>query len=170
MCYPFCGNHVTNSLLFCWFFFWRILEALYNDSCLSRLLGRQKKHALEESFYSALKPNHFGGWEGGCLSCLVESWTHYPVDAVSEAGCFWEAVNWLERVQPGLSSRRKFCADFMATSVRPLASHPSGERTLHGHLSWASAQNWKRAEGRGRRAGCGQGSMRVKPLGGDFSL
>ena len=98
-------------------------------------LEGNKKHALEESFYSALKSNHFGGWEGGCLSRLVEGWTHYPADAVSEAGCCWEAVNWLERVQPGLSSRRTFCAAFTATSVRPLASHPSGERTLHGHLS-----------------------------------
>lgn len=61
-------------------FSWRILEPSYNMIPLSPdSLKANKKHVLEESFYSALKSNHFWAWEGGCFSHLVECQTHCPL-------------------------------------------------------------------------------------------
>ena len=68
-------------------FFWRILEPLYNMTPLSPDSWKaNKKHVLEESFYSALKSSRFWGQDGGCFDDLVECWAHRAVKLWTQLG------------------------------------------------------------------------------------
>lgn len=126
-------------------FFWRILEPSYNMIPLSPdSLKANKKHVLEESFYSALKSNHFWAWEGGCFSHLVECQTHCPV----------KLRTWLDGAGTRLLAGKRPAQAVLTNSVQPvqphirLSLHISGERNPP---QPPLLRHWLRT-GRGRRA------------------
>ena len=130
-----CYSFVEITLLI--LFFWRILEPSYNKIPVSPgSMKANKKHVLEESFYSAPKSNHFWGWEGGCFGRLIVLDT-LSSEAVDKAGRCWDAITgWKASAQAVLPN-----------SVQPLQLHISGDRDPLQPSSWGIGSGLKRAEG-----------------------
>lgn len=127
-------------------FFWRILEPSYNMIPLSPdSLKANKKHVLEESFYSALKSPFLG--LGGRLfqppSRVSDTLSSEDEDV---AGRHWDKITGWKASSPGCLY--KLCAACSAAH-QALTTHLRGKKPTAATSPEALAQDRKREEGRG---------------------